>query len=322
MHTPKPSSRTMASRLVQGLMSLGERSMGQAPEEVAPQPSHLSAPQLLVPQLQNMLMWEALLSNICIHQHMAAAYGTRQEGPASGPEHHGLNSSHGIAPATAEHPQGPCSHTSVTGHVLFRGLRIRMGLHTGVHHASDVSENKASGRVVYSGEALVMAKAVSDASHGGLVLVSSTTLARLQHITLCSAWLCGPHSTPLVIPMGTHVLKDTAQPAQLYAVTSMRHLARLALAGSPAPPPPPSPRDDCTADITAGQTTVSNGVATTSCSMNRPEPLGCSAAGGLSSGPQHPLRPLRSLKLLAPCVLHAPVGLVNVVAVKVAGTSA
>lgn len=49
---------------------------------------------------------------------------------------------------------------------VFNGLRVRMGLHVGVPEGAS-SVNKASGRVVYSGHCIMIAKAVADAGAGG-----------------------------------------------------------------------------------------------------------------------------------------------------------
>lgn len=53
-----------------------------------------------------------------------------------------------------------------------RGLRVRMGLHTGIHSDADVTYNKAAARMQYSGDILVQSKAVSDCAAGGMILLS------------------------------------------------------------------------------------------------------------------------------------------------------
>jgi hypothetical protein len=69
--------------------------------------------------------------------------------------------------------------------LLLRGLRVRTGMHTGVALGEAVV-NKATSRVVYTGEALATAKAVGDAAQGAMTLLSAAShskvgTARLQH---------------------------------------------------------------------------------------------------------------------------------------------
>jgi hypothetical protein len=66
-----------------------------------------------------------------------------------------------------------------------RGLRVRMGLHSGVE-ADECTHNATTGRRAYGGVAMKAAKAVSDAAAGGMVsgvaldLYSTETLATGQ----------------------------------------------------------------------------------------------------------------------------------------------
>lgn len=53
--------------------------------------------------------------------------------------------------------------------LVFRGLRVRMGMHSGVTLASDLMFNTTRGMMAYSGLPLILAKAVSDAAVGGMV---------------------------------------------------------------------------------------------------------------------------------------------------------
>ncbi len=71
--------------------------------------------------------------------------------------------------------------------VIFRGLRVRMGIHTGVDHPADVVHDPATGRTLYAGPAMDMARAVADAAAGGGVLLSSEAFVRLPHSLLHSA---------------------------------------------------------------------------------------------------------------------------------------
>lgn len=56
---------------------------------------------------------------------------------------------------------------------IFNGLRVRMGMHSGVYTSNaNISVNTAIQRVQYSGAALKVAKAVGDGAHGGSLLMS------------------------------------------------------------------------------------------------------------------------------------------------------
>ena len=71
------------------------------------------------------------------------------------------------------HPDSP--HPSPARRTLRRGLRVRMGMHTGIHNEADVAYNKAAARMQYGGEILQYAKAVGDAAAGGMILLGEAT---------------------------------------------------------------------------------------------------------------------------------------------------
>ena len=60
-------------------------------------------------------------------------------------------------------------------------LRVRVGIHTGVNHATEVQYNSASNRYTFGGRSLALCKAVCDAGHGGLVLMSQESFSRLSN---------------------------------------------------------------------------------------------------------------------------------------------
>ncbi|KAG1672359.1 hypothetical protein FOA52_010977 [Chlamydomonas sp. UWO 241] len=60
--------------------------------------------------------------------------------------------------------------------MLFRGLRVRMGMHSGVT-AADISHNKASARTQYGGSPLACARDVCSATPGGAVLLSRASFS-------------------------------------------------------------------------------------------------------------------------------------------------
>lgn len=150
-----------------------------------------------------------------------------------------------------------------------------------------------------TGTAITTAKAVTDASHGGIILLSGTTLARLQHHSMPSLQR-GANYTPLVIPMGTHKLSTHGTPVALYSATSAKYLVRLIVAGPPKPP--------AGSGSNGGDKEAVRGSASSRNCIPAPE---CN----LVLAP----KPLRSLEVVSPGILSAPVGMVTAAAVRVAG---
>ncbi|KXZ51343.1 hypothetical protein GPECTOR_13g831 [Gonium pectorale] len=64
--------------------------------------------------------------------------------------------------------------------LILRGLRVRMGMWTGVASAADVTVNARSGRNQYSGNCIRFAKAVSDTANGGMVVLTEASRSRLD----------------------------------------------------------------------------------------------------------------------------------------------
>ncbi|KAG1659792.1 hypothetical protein FOA52_015893 [Chlamydomonas sp. UWO 241] len=74
----------------------------------------------------------------------------------------------------------PAAEAAVKSQVtLFKGLRVRIGMHSGVE-SGDVERNITSGRMVVGGAPLQLAKAVGDAGAGGMVLMTQETFERLH----------------------------------------------------------------------------------------------------------------------------------------------
>lgn len=98
------------------------------------------------------------------------------------------------------------------GSVLaFRGLRVRMGLHMGVCGSTRLCSNGHAGRLQHSGQGLQVAKMVTDAALGGMILATGDVFERLHAEQLNNC---------LVIHMGQHHLKD-------YHSTGPHHLYQL-----------------------------------------------------------------------------------------------
>jgi predicted ATPase/class 3 adenylate cyclase len=106
------------------------------------------------------------------------------------------------------------------GNPLFRGLRVRMGVHLG---AADARPNPKTGRMDYTGRVLKRARRVAGAGHGGQVLVTQAAWREVesQQYRL---------DEPVVVDLGEHRLKDLEEPEHIYQVTPH------ALAGRTFPP--------------------------------------------------------------------------------------
>jgi hypothetical protein len=64
--------------------------------------------------------------------------------------------------------------------LLFNGLRVRMGMASGLSDAADLAFNKQAGRYTYLGQLLAAAKGSCDAAQGGMVLLHQTTFKRVR----------------------------------------------------------------------------------------------------------------------------------------------
>ncbi|KAL6762373.1 nucleotide cyclase [Haematococcus lacustris] len=107
--------------------------------------------------------------------------------------------------------------------LLFRGLRVRMGMHTGVHDPSDVARDAGTGRQRYSGAILAAAKAVQDCAQGGQVLISEATFAELGSLAL--------REDLVVMHAGQHVLKEGKAPEDIFNCFSRSLILRIAFLG-------------------------------------------------------------------------------------------
>ncbi|KAG2497706.1 hypothetical protein HYH03_004443 [Edaphochlamys debaryana] len=79
--------------------------------------------------------------------------------------------------SSSAHPVS-ASQTEVVA-LVFAGLRVRVGLHCGVQ-AHEIVYNPASARQTFGGEALRIAKGVTDCASGGQVVLSGEVLAQVQ----------------------------------------------------------------------------------------------------------------------------------------------
>ncbi|KAG1669976.1 hypothetical protein FOA52_016237 [Chlamydomonas sp. UWO 241] len=82
---------------------------------------------------------------------------------------------------------------------VFKGLRVRAGMHSGVQKV-DMERNATSGRVVFGGMPLAVTKAIGDAGAGGMTLMTEESFQRLHPDRALKG--------VLVLAMGEHGLKD------------------------------------------------------------------------------------------------------------------
>ncbi|EFJ41253.1 hypothetical protein VOLCADRAFT_119755 [Volvox carteri f. nagariensis] len=116
--------------------------------------------------------------------------------------------------------------------LVFRGLRVRMGMHSGLSETTDMAQlNRTANRMQYTGVGLSMAKAVADCAHGGQVLMSEAAFTQLAVESL--------RGGVMVLHLGEHRVKDDLPSISLYwgcprglqgRLPALRELAATALA--------------------------------------------------------------------------------------------
>ncbi|GIL47993.1 hypothetical protein Vafri_4714 [Volvox africanus] len=93
--------------------------------------------------------------------------------------------------------------------LVFRGLRVRMGMHSGLSDITDLAQlNRTANRMQYTGTGLSMAKAVADCAHGGQVLISQAAFTQLAVERL--------REGVMVLHMGEHRIKSDLPSISLY----------------------------------------------------------------------------------------------------------
>ncbi|KAG2495323.1 hypothetical protein HYH03_006593 [Edaphochlamys debaryana] len=127
----------------------------------------------------------------------------------------------------------PSSLGAVRPVLVFRGLRVRMGVASGLALPADVTVNVASGRMCYGGAVLRLARAVSDAAQGGAVLVCPETQAALDGGGGADATTAtlgrAAGGSAVVLWMGGWRLGDYEEAAHVFQVIGSPLLGRLAL---------------------------------------------------------------------------------------------
>ncbi|EFJ47381.1 hypothetical protein VOLCADRAFT_92015 [Volvox carteri f. nagariensis] len=198
-------------------------------------------------------------SAACIGGSVAA--GTASTATAAGVSS-ALVASHVLAGATGRRVPWRRAKTLSRGGMplcVFRGLRVRIGMASGVPEPSDVSYNTAEARYHYNGVGMRLARAVQGAAAGGMILLSDSTFAQQRQeqsggggggggaVRLPSALGFGPGgggggcgggggggaavllSGALWLHMGQHDLHPDLPPQQVYQVLAAPLAGRLAL---------------------------------------------------------------------------------------------
>ncbi|KAG2443269.1 hypothetical protein HYH02_009342 [Chlamydomonas schloesseri] len=112
--------------------------------------------------------------------------------------------------------------------LAFRGLRVRMGLESGVASAAIV-RNAASGRLRYGGPALRLARAIGDSGQGGMVLLGESTMSALQAMGAGALTRALKGHSFWTLWMGVYALPDDLGNACIYQLISNSLIGRLAL---------------------------------------------------------------------------------------------
>ncbi|GLI61280.1 hypothetical protein VaNZ11_003629 [Volvox africanus] len=96
--------------------------------------------------------------------------------------------------------------------LLWRGLRIRMGLHSGITNESEMTYNRASARTVYSGDCAGIVRVVADSAQGGLVLLSEACMEALV-TSAAAGGLHGAASEAVLINVGRYRVAQSSAAA-------------------------------------------------------------------------------------------------------------
>ncbi|KAG2429952.1 hypothetical protein HYH02_013903 [Chlamydomonas schloesseri] len=116
------------------------------------------------------------------------------------------------------------------GLVAYRGVRVRMGLHTGLEGNNFIAFNKVDSSYKYSGPFAETAKCATTSAPGGMVVLSASAFARLRNSLQkkdgSSQSVVGARGS-LVLYAGHHVLQAAPPEASTAAVASKSAAAAL-----------------------------------------------------------------------------------------------
>eukprot|EP00913_Durusdinium_trenchii_P011025 g10349.t1 len=94
--------------------------------------------------------------------------------------------------ATLSHPDAAASDDA------WRGLRVRMGLHSG--RPASVTKHEVTGRWRYAGPSVAMAKAIEGVCHGGQIILSASSFYLIDGLLTVLG-------SPQVVDLGEHILE-------------------------------------------------------------------------------------------------------------------
>ncbi|OLP89249.1 Adenylate cyclase [Symbiodinium microadriaticum] len=95
--------------------------------------------------------------------------------------------------ATLSHPDAAASSDGA-----WRGLRVRMGLHSG--RPASVTKHEVTGRWRYAGPSVAMAKAIEGVCHGGQIIMSASSFYLIDGLLTSLG-------SPQVVDLGDHILE-------------------------------------------------------------------------------------------------------------------
>lgn len=106
-----------------------------------------------------------------------------------------------------EHSKSKIVKSSASGNLLYKGLRVRMGIHNGKPSAE---EDPVTGRMDYFGPMVNRAARVESVAHGGQIVMSSDVHDRVLDALRDSRW------NPEVRDLGSFELKGLNDPTHIY----------------------------------------------------------------------------------------------------------
>ena len=113
--------------------------------------------------------------------------------------------------ASANAPSGDLLGENGRSALLYRGLRVRIGLHANGAKPSSAARGNASSKVVYTGPAPSLCRTVCDAGEGGATLITGSSFAKLseEFSDAMQPFHCGTYLLPAVeTPEGAGHVKE------------------------------------------------------------------------------------------------------------------
>ena len=113
--------------------------------------------------------------------------------------------------ASANAPSGDLLGENGRSALLYRGLRVRIGLHANGAKLSSAARNNASSKVVYAGPAPSLCRTVCDAGEGGATLITGSSFAKVseEFSDAMQPFHCGTYLLPAAeTPEGAGHVKE------------------------------------------------------------------------------------------------------------------